>query len=308
VATDVVFVADAGREAGLGHISRSSALAVAVRCRGAGVKCYAFGVDEDFERDGITWLALHRPESALDGRVLVLDSYRLDDEARTTMTASRRFAVMHDYGGAPERAALIVAAAGTAPTDDPRWLAGLRYAALRPSYWGLPPRVANDDVRRILVTTGGGELSEIGATAARAIRRAIPGASVTLVLGPHAGPPANLAGIDVLDAPESLADEMLESDLVVTAGGQTMLEAAATGAACIAVPLVDNQLGQTRLLAAADAICTVDEPDADRVASLVADLAGNAARRRKLGRNAQDAVDGYGALRVAFQIARLLDD
>jgi spore coat polysaccharide biosynthesis predicted glycosyltransferase SpsG len=101
---------------------------------------------------------------------------------------------------------------------------------------------------------------------------------------------------------------MLDSDMVITAGGQTMLEAAATGLPSIALPLVDNQRSQSSQLAALGAVSVVDPPVAGEIARRAQALAGDLAARRLLSRNAQQAVDGYGALRVAYHVARLLDD
>ena len=50
--------------------------------------------------------------------------------------------------------ALVVSVAAP-PSDDPQRLSGPRYAALRPAYWGLPPKDKSGPLRRVLVTTGG---------------------------------------------------------------------------------------------------------------------------------------------------------
>ena len=63
--------------------------------------------------------------------------------------------------------------------------------------------------------------------------------------GPYATfePPA---GVELVDAPPSLLAELLAADVVVTAAGQSALEAAATGAATVAVPLAPNQWPNAR--------------------------------------------------------------
>src|SRR5438132_14373423 len=106
---------------------------------------------------------------------------------------------MHDFGGVPERAALVVSAAA-APSDDGSRLSGLAYAALRPDFWGLPPRKPGASVRCALVTTGGGRFAAIGEEVAQALAAALPEAAITIVRGPH-GSVDSAAGIEVLDAP-----------------------------------------------------------------------------------------------------------
>src|SRR3954467_7922490 len=98
----VVIVADAGLDAGLGHISRSSSLAVALRCRGIESRCYAYGAEEAFERDGVLWSPFEGDEiPVLPGGILVVDSYRFSRDALASAAESSRLVAMHDYGVVP---------------------------------------------------------------------------------------------------------------------------------------------------------------------------------------------------------------
>lgn len=300
----VTIVADAGREAGLGHVSRASAVAVALRCRGVDARYLAHGADAPFERDGIAWTPLEREELPVSlDHVLVIDSYRLTHESLAAAAPVGPMVVMHDYGDPPDEAALLVSVAGE-PSTDARRLTGPRYAALRPQFWGLPRRSVRDVAERVLVTTGGGQLAEVGGRLAQAVVSELPDAHVTLVRGPYAAA-ARIDGVETLDAPESLFDALLCADLVVTAAGQTMLEAVAAGTPCVAVPLVDNQRRQTAVLGELGAIRVVDPADAS-VAGAVRELMRDADARKRLSTTAQDAVDGFGALRVAYAIDRLV--
>jgi spore coat polysaccharide biosynthesis predicted glycosyltransferase SpsG len=209
---------------------------------------------------------------------------------------------MHDYGDVPEEAALVVSVAGE---NGAGRLTGLAYTALRPGFWGLPPRTVRDDVRRALVTTGGGQFDALGHEVAAALAEGLRDADVALVRGPHAQPRV-APGVETLDAPDSLLEPMLAADLAVTAGGQTMLEAAAVGTPCIALPLIENQARQVELLRDLGGVCTVDPPDADAVVATAVELAGDPAARRSLSARGQRAVDGYGALRIAFEIEALV--
>jgi spore coat polysaccharide biosynthesis predicted glycosyltransferase SpsG len=305
VTGSVLLVADAGREAGLGHIARSSAIAVALACREVETGAYAYGADAPFRFDGVDWAPLRRPEvPAAPDHVLVIDSYRLPREVIARAAASHRLVFMHDHGSVPPGAALVVSAAARSADDDTRHLDGLAYAALRPGFWGLPPRTLGDGVHGLLVATGGGRLAETGSEVSLVLAAAFPEATVTLVRGPHAATAAP-ANIKVLEAPRSLLEPLLAADLVVSGAGQTMLEAAAAGTPCVALPLVPNQRRQAAALADLDAVRLVDPPRAEAAAAACLELAGDADARRRLSLNGRRAVDGYGALRVAFAIARL---
>jgi spore coat polysaccharide biosynthesis predicted glycosyltransferase SpsG len=159
-------------------------------------------------------------------------------------------------------------------------------------------------VERVLVATGSGEFDALGGELAHALAAAAPALQVWLVRGPDARGAAP-DEVSTLSAPDSLLTPFLEADLVVTTGGQTVLEAVASGAPCVALPLVDNQRPQVAVLADAKALVRVDTPDEAVVA--VGDLIQDGAGRRRLGSVGQATVDGYGALRIAFAIERLAE-
>lgn len=303
----VALVADAGREAGLGHISRSSAIAVGLRCHGVETSCYAYGANEPFERDGVSWIPLDVEEiPSIPSRVLVLDTYRLPREAMEEAATRHTLVLLHDYGEMPEGVALVVTVPGEESSGGPPHMAGPAYAALRPGFWGVPERQLRNRVARILVTSGSGQLDHIGRKLAHALADRLAPVSVTLVRGPDATAPAP-EEVEVLAAPDSLLEPLLQSDLVVSGAGQTMLEAAAVGTPCIALPLVDNQRRQGLLLAELAAVRLVDPPTVDDTTKVALELALDLEARRSLRRNGQRAIDGYGALRVAFEIARLTE-
>ena len=84
-----------------------------------------------------------------------------------------------------------------------------------------------------------------------------------------------------------------------------MLEAAAAGTPCMAFPLAANQRAQVERLAEQGGVRLVDPPDQSEIAAAAVELAGSVEARRELSLNGQRTVDGYGALRVAFHVARL---
>jgi spore coat polysaccharide biosynthesis predicted glycosyltransferase SpsG len=301
-----VVVAEGGREAGLGHLTRSSALAVALGQLGIAVSCFALGADEPLERDGVSWQPLPALGDAplAAASVLVLDSYRLSADEVAAVPGSVPVVVLQEHLPAPPRAALIVSA-GEEPTSEPRRLNGLDFVSLRPAFWSAPERTVAERIGSVLVTTGGGDaVSGLGARLAESARESLPEAVVTFVRGPFGTGDAP-AGVRLLDAPESLYGPLLEADIVVTAGGQTLLEAAALGTPSIAVVVAENQRAQAVRLAERGATRLLELP-ADDLPGLLRRLDASPDERRTLARNAQAAVDGRGAERVAERIAALI--
>jgi UDP-2,4-diacetamido-2,4,6-trideoxy-beta-L-altropyranose hydrolase len=267
----VIVLADGGPEAGLGHVSRATGLTAALRER---------GVDATF-----VVLTAADPPGGLDSvDVVVLDSYCLTPD---DLRASAPVAVFHDVGEAPGGAALVIDGAD------------FDHACLRPEYWDLAPRTLRAPVESVIVATGAG--AELGPALVMEVRRALPTAIVRLVRGPYVNDPSR-SDAEVFEAPDSLADLLLDADLAVVTAGQTMVEAAAAGTPTVAVVLVENQRRQAEQLAELGA---VELADSAYVSAVVAALATDFDRRRRLSAQAQQTIDGQGARRVAALVEAL---
>jgi UDP-2,4-diacetamido-2,4,6-trideoxy-beta-L-altropyranose hydrolase len=296
-------IADAGPAARLGHLSRTGAVAVALRSRGAEVRCLAWGADEPIERDGLDWEPLARAESPPTGGVVVLDSYEASAESVSELAADSGLVLMHARDAVPE-AEIVTSTVGREGDLGRLRLFGLTYACLRPAYWGAPERRTGDRVARVLIATGGGDAGGAAAELAEAAREAVPDAEVAVLRGPYAS--GELPdGIVAVEHPPTLLGELLAADLIVTAGGQTLLEAAAVGTPAIAVVLAENQRSQAEAVSLQGA-AVIAEPGAG-VTDAVGELAADAARRAAIGRSGQELIDGFGALRVGFHVARLIE-
>jgi UDP-2,4-diacetamido-2,4,6-trideoxy-beta-L-altropyranose hydrolase len=300
----VTIVADGHHEAGLGHLSRSTAIAVALRSRGVAVASFVHGREEPLKRDGVYWAPFEAADLPVTD-VLVVDSYRLAATELASFASDAPLVLLHDFDDPPAPATLVVSVAPGVPESSGRRLTGLEYAALRPMFWGLPKRTLRREAASILVTTGAGTLGAVGRDIAAEVAAAIPDGQVVLVRGPNSTVDAP-DGVELLDAPESLLDALLAADVVISAGGQTMLEAAATGTPCIALALVENQIRQVEVLARIGVVRVVDPVNAASAAEAARELALDTPAREALSERAQNAVDGYGALRIAFEITRLI--
>jgi spore coat polysaccharide biosynthesis predicted glycosyltransferase SpsG len=287
-----VVIADAGNGAGLGHVSRAGAVAAALTRLGVAPRCLALGAEGAFERDGMRWEPLASLASAGLAPVVVLDSYVAPQDAVSALAQQVKLVLVHDRGGVPKRAALVIDGDASA----------LRDACLRPQYWDVPKRRHRAHVERVLVTTGGGDPGGAGTRLALAAKEALPAATVALVRGPYANPETP-PGVETVAAPDSLLDELLRADIAVSGAGQTMLEACAAGTPCVAVALAEDQRHQGARAGKLDAVVFAAE---ERVPSALKALAGVEVRR-ELGERAQELVDGRGALRVARRIADLVN-
>jgi spore coat polysaccharide biosynthesis predicted glycosyltransferase SpsG len=300
--TLVALIADGGPGAGLGHLSRCSALALALRGEGALVRALGLGLEAALERYGVGWEPADEPDAA-GAAAIVIDSYRATEELRVRLASIAPLVAFVDDDRPVPEAALAIRSGPAESSRAERELAGPRYACLGPEFQSTPPHSPSTDVQRVLVTTGGGDHTGTGPSLANRLAKALPSAAVTLVRGPYAPPPDVLAGIRVAVAPDSLFDLLVEADLVVSAAGQTMLEALAVGTPCIALVTADNQARQADELRSSGALTVAGS--VERAVTASRHLAADLGARRAQVRAGLAAVDGLGAMRTASAILRV---
>ena len=161
---------------------------------------------------------------------------------------------------------------------------------------------ARDRSATVLVTTGAADAAGVGAAIAADV--VALGARVRLVVGQW-GAPDVPAGAEAVVAPDGLRDELDGADIVVTAGGVTMIEALGAGRATVAVVTAENQ---RTAVDAADVAGAVRAATPGTVASVVAALLDDAEARDALGAKGRALVDGRGPQRVAEALRRAVDE
>lgn len=305
MALRALLVADASAAAGLGHLARCTALACALGEGGFEVETLGLGTGEATELDGVRWEPWQPSETATRPApaFLVLDTYDRAAWPEVAALEHGRLVAFEDALPSPSAADVVIAPQGTSGIAG-RVLAGLRFACLRRPFWEIEPRFIGDSPQqapRVLITTGGGDLGGLGSRIAIRLRERLPALTLELVWGPGFGsePPE---GVEILKRPSSLFEPLLRADAVVCTGGQTMLEAAATGAAALVLEGAPNQRPQIVGLAALGAVLAVGE---ENVSDELERLLGSSSLRRNLSRRAQEAVDGHGALRIVTELAAL---
>jgi spore coat polysaccharide biosynthesis predicted glycosyltransferase SpsG len=303
---DVVIVADAGSGVGLGHIARCSAIAAGLGVRGVSCLCLAVGA-QGSPHSAVHWAPI--PSAAdiprMTAGLLLLDSYLLAMEAVRLRLQAPCVVAMHDLGPVSAVADLTVTTDPRIVGTGPAIVGGAALTCLGPSFWGLPdPGDAPQTVKRVLVTTGGGDPGGHAVATAINVQAALPDADVVLVRGPNAtfGDPG---GVRVLDAPASLLEPLRWADLVVSSAGSSLMEAMAVGVPALGLVLADNQRPTAQGLVDAGATELFGPDQPTELAAAVSRLAADAGLRRERVRRGRRLVDGYGALRVSFLLWRL---
>ena len=188
-------------------------------------------------------------------------------------------------------------------------LLGARYFPLRHRFRAWPEKIIMDRVGQVLVTVGGEDVHGLLRPLMASARSVFADARIIGVCGTQSAEPRPVSE-DIRYAPPDYPDLVRSADVIVCGGGQTLVEAAATGTPAAALLLGDDQLPQLRAVAAALACIDAgswEMPAAIRetnVRSVLHTLRDVSVRARMSGCG-RALVDGQGAERVAGAIASL---
>ena len=291
-------LADGAPAAGRGHLSRCSGVVGALRSLGVATSAMALDAVDAVSVDGIDWArgTCAQAAEATRGAVVVADSYRLDP--RTVRAwGPRALAWFDDARPARDVADVVVIAPRIPTAGDPssrRVLGGFEHVSLRPGM-APRPRPPAGEIASVLVTLGATPTAPT-MQLARAVAAAVGDATVRAMA---CAPPT--PGLTVVPLSSSLAEEMERADVLVCAGGQTSLEAAAWGVPMVLLAIADNQLANVERLRSCGAALVAD--DAAGAAAIVRGLVADTATRDAMSRAGRAAVDGRGAARIAAILA-----
>jgi UDP-2,4-diacetamido-2,4,6-trideoxy-beta-L-altropyranose hydrolase len=237
---------------------------------------------------------------------LVIDSYAATEDYIAFQKNAARVAVIDDLNGL-ERfdCDLLINPAQAARAVDyerktrARLLLGADYALIRREFLQRPVMKAV----AITIMFGGSDPAQLTGRCAQAVRSALPETEIRLIAGPANIHTAGLAELEkrsgrirLFISPDSVADVLAGSALVITAAGGSVGEVAAMGLPALVLVVYDNQ-------AAALKACPYPVIDArtglpDNLGARVKALMDDSAQSAEIARKAHAVVDGHGAKRI----------
>jgi UDP-2,4-diacetamido-2,4,6-trideoxy-beta-L-altropyranose hydrolase len=330
---------DAGTTAGLGHLDRCLALAVAAREAGVESRFVTAGAVAGLGRAdaaGFATTAMDLPAAwtgddlratveaarAADCDRVVVDPDRPDEHYLAGLRRAGFFVTaIDDLAAHPFACQLVVNNDADAEslhyvssTGDTRFLLGPRYALLGPDFRDLT-LLEGDPAgpRSVLIVLGGADHLGLTPRLVTAVAALPTVERVTAVVGPFA---TNLAAVQaaaatarcsvrVVHAPTIMAPLMAEATIAVSAAGQTLYRLARVGCPTVAVQAAANQRGQLEALARAGVLEAVRWRAGEDVAPIVAAAArllGDPDARGRMRAAGRRLVDGQGAARVVAAI------
>lgn len=335
--TRILFCTDAGPQIGLGHLRRCLSLAAAFAETDAHCEFVCAGAADAasiIETSGWPVHFLERPAlfgselleptlkltASLRPDAVVVDSYAVDPAFFASLRELGTVVALDDLGTQPVHACEVVVNGGAHAENisygseqrHTMFLLGTKYALLHPEFWHISAERESSSVRNVLITTGGADVGGVGPAAISAVD-AIPGDfDVTVIVGLFSENREQIErearkarhSVQVVHAPPSMLDWMMQADLAICCAGQTVYELAATGTSALALCVADNQVEHARALEKKGAILTLNWAETKPCAlrDALSELIQDADRRAAMSSAGRGLVDGKGALRVAAAI------
>ena len=329
----ILFRVDANSQIGMGHLQRCLSLACAFVLQGCDVtfltkqdiraneRITEFGfkignIESElvFEEDLRATLTFLQHE---DFQVVVVDSYEVDEDYLLALRqagycvvfiddlAQMSFSCHFVINGAVYAEELNYCSS----TGDTQFLLGPKYILLREEFWDIPKRAIKPEVKKILVTVGGSDPNCVTPIILDTLSNTDGDFTVDVIVGPFFDNISDIEAaamrlgnerVQLIHSPISVCDLMLDCDLAISGGGQTLYELAATGTPTIAMKLAQNQQGNTQGLMQANTIHVIEKMDALRMSVL--NLRSDLCNRENMSVAGQRIVSGDGAMLVAETI------
>ncbi len=257
--TEIIILTEAGEKFGYGHLMRC--LAIAQGFMAAGIDS-VFYIRGDAEPDRILnefeWSCLEWLENTPDvkGRIVIVDSY-YSDEAFCKMIYHKagRVLFIDDYnriaypGGFVLNSVIGAEEIGYPENSSITYLLGPKYHPLRREFWDVPEKVINREVKKILVTFGGTDMTNETPGVLRYLKTHYPELEKHVIIGKgfsnidEINEAADDKTVLIMNADaEVMKNEMMECDVAISAAGQTIYELARVGVPSMGFCVVENQI------------------------------------------------------------------
>ncbi|MDD5063438.1 MAG: UDP-2,4-diacetamido-2,4,6-trideoxy-beta-L-altropyranose hydrolase [Phycisphaerae bacterium] len=188
------------------------------------------------------------------------------------------------------------------------YLLGTRYTPLRREFWDVPGKTIRDILETVMITFGGTDVCNLTPKVLKLLVDAYPQLNKKVVIGKGFQNASEIESIkdhntELIYYPDAaeMKKVMLESDIAISSGGQTLYELARVGVPAIGICVADNQLQNIKgwqEVGFLKYICWYNNKDMkERLASSLKKLV-YADIRVKMSQAGKTLVDGQGPSRI----------
>lgn len=327
----ILVLTEGGKGIGFGHITRCMSLCQAFEAKRIQSEFIVNGDEiaknllQGHKNRIVNWLKEDALVSLIEGvNIVIIDSYLAEAETyRKISEIAENLACIDDNKRLDYPKGFVVNSAIYAnELDYPKrdgiiYLLGARYMLLRKEFWDTHKKEIKDKIETILVTFGGDDSRNMTPKILRLLKKRYPLTYKKVIIG---GGFKNRHEIEMLrdkkteflynlDA-RGMRKAMQESDIAVTAGGQTLYEFAAIGLPAIGICVAGNQLNNLKGWQKAGFVEYAGQWNSTvlfrRILECIESLKSKNIRMEK-SRKAQRLIDGKGCSRVRdFLLERII--
>lgn len=318
---NVFVLTEAGQRVGFGHLSRCTAVYHAFCKRGIKPQMIINGDDgithflKGIKHEVFNWQeSFQELLSKIAGADIVfIDSYLTEqwmyEEIASIVTL---VACVDDYQRIRYPAGVVINGLIYAPqmnypkTTGVQYLLGSKYAILRKAFWSAPVKKVSKQIRRIFITFGGSDFLDLAPETLRMISQQHPKWKKSVVVSRFYPNIERLKGMAdkhtrvVIDASDVQMKQMMrQSDVAVSASGQTLSELAVTGVPGVAVCVAENQRRNWKAWGEEGFFCA--RPQASVIVRALQGMLSWDARSQ-LSRRLQKSISPSGVMRIADEL------
>jgi len=325
----VFIITEGGKNTGFGHITRCLSLYQAFKERGILPEFIINGDNnieyllKDVNYQIFNWLDEKSKlfEMIKDADIAIIDSYLVDVLFYNTLSDLVKLPVYLDDNKRLDYSKGIVlngnihAETLNYPKKDGIiYLLGTKYTPLRKEFWEVPEKKIKEKVESIMITFGGDDAKNMTPKILAFLNDNYPNLIKNVIIGRAfqnideikkcADKKTNL--IYYPDA-EKMKEIMLESDIAISACGQTLNELASVGVPIIGVCIAENQLGNIK---GWEKIGFLEYAGwyskgniLEKIKNMIEHLKNSKERKNKF-KIARKFIDGKGSLRISSKLLR----
>lgn len=322
----VCLLTEGSRDIGFGHITRCISIYQAFKKYNFKPLLIVNGDESivNYYDDIVIMDWLNESEKLFDivgnSDIIIIDSYIAPKEVYDKFSTITKLLVSIDDNNRIEYPeGIIINGSINAPSinytcNNGVYLLGPEYVPLRNKFWGKIRKPIRKTLNSVMVTFGGEDSANLTPKLLRLLRKHYPEFEKRIVIG---------SGFDNVDEINNLVDNktelyhnlnaaqmkqlMIESDIAISAGGQTIYELAKIGIPCIIISVAENQLNHVEGWENAGFICYAgwkDDPDLlGNILRYLEEL-GNQKFRMEKSKVGRQFVKGTGSLLVMKKVIR----
>jgi len=260
----VYILTEGGKNIGFGHITRCTALYQAFEEKGV-IPEFIVNGDEsvvdllkNLNYSVFNWIEKKKElfDLVMYADVAVIDSYLADVPFYEALSSIVKRTVYIDDNkrlnypeGIVVNGSIYAEELQYPQKDGITYLLGLKYFPLRKEFWNVPGKKIKENIESVMITFGGDDMRNMTPKVLKFLNDNFPGLIKNVVIGKGFH---NIEEIEKLKNDrtnliyypnaEYMKNIMLESDIVISAAGQTLYELARVGTPTIAIAVAENQL------------------------------------------------------------------